>query len=76
MVYAAQQSTEIGGNYAGSPMVGASLNVYYFPSVISAGTQLQLMGSATSDATGTATVTLDTSMVPAGDLGDNGARGE
>ena len=56
----------------GLPMAGAGLSVYYFPSVISAGTQLQLMGSATSDSAGTVAFALDTSMVPAGDLGDNG----
>src|SRR6202021_3302135 len=54
------------------PMGGGGVSVYYFPSVISAGTQLQLMGSATSDSAGTVAFVLDTSMAPAGDLGDNG----
>jgi hypothetical protein len=56
----------------GSPMAGADVSVYYYPSVITSGVPFQLMGEATSDSAGMVSLPLDTSMVPAGDLGDAG----
>jgi hypothetical protein len=59
----------------GSAMAGADISVYYYPPVITPGVPLQLMGEATGNSAGTVSLSLDTSMVPARDLGDVGDGG-